>query len=172
MQNNNYYVQNAAKIWDDEQRAINETINRNKAAASWEEENEAIRKMQNENYAKTHGKSSSGSSSSSSGSSGGYNSSSSSGSYYDSSAPAANGVGGSIDPNSLNTILEYLKTIAENSKYEATLPTIVDLVSKLAGITATVNSNSTSIENQDKVSNINSDISAIIQKLDAISSSL
>ena len=164
-------MQNAAKIWDDEQRAINETINRNKAAASWEEENEAIRKMQNENYAKTHGKSSSSSSSSSSGSSGEYSSSSSSGSYSGSSAPVANATG-SIDATSLNSILEYLKIIAENSKYESALPTIVDLVSKLAGITATVNSNSTSIENQDKVSNINSDISAIIQKLDAISSSL
>ena len=165
MQNNNYYVNNAAKIWDDEQRAINETIARNKAAASWEADNEAIRKMQNENYAKAH-------STSSSSSSGYSSSSSSSGSYSGTSAPVANTVGGSIDATSLNSILEYLKIIAENSKYEATLPTIVDLVSKLAGITATINSNSTTTENQDKVNSINSGISSIIQKLDTISSTL
>ena len=98
--------------------------------------------------------------------------STSSGSYSGTSAPIANTVGGSIDATSLNTILEYLKTIAENSKYEATLPTIVDLISKLAGITATINSNSTTTENQDKANSINSGISSIIQKLDTISSTL
>ena len=160
MQNDNYYIKNAAKIWDDEQRAINETINKNKAAASWEADNEAIRKMQNDNYAKAN-KSSSGTNSGSSYSSGGsYNSNS--GGY----------VAGGIDTTSLNSILEYLKTIADNSKYEAVLPTIVDLVSKLAGITATVNSNSTTITNQDQVNNINADISSIIQKLESISSTL
>ena len=160
-----YNRRKAEKAWNDEQRAINETIARNKAAASWEADNEAIRKMQNENYAKAH-------STSSSSSSGYSSSSSSSGSYSGTSAPVANTVGGSIDATSLNSILEYLKIIAENSKYEATLPTIVDLVSKLAGITATINSNSTTTENQDKVNSINSGISSIIQKLDTISSTL
>ena len=161
MQNDNYYIKNAAKIWDDEQRAINETINRNKAAASWEADNEAIRKMQNDNYAKANKSSSGTTNSGSSYSSGGtYNSNS--GGY----------VAGGIDTASLNSILEYLKTIADNSKYEATLPTIVDLISKLAGITATVNSNSTTITNQDQVNNINADISSIIQKLESISSTL
>ena len=147
--------------WDDEQRAINETINRNKAAASWEADNEAIRKMQNNNYAKANKSSSGTTNSGSSYSSGGtYNSNS--GGY----------VAGGIDTASLNSILEYLKTIADNSKYEAALPTIVDLISKLAGITATVNSNSTTITNQDQVNNINADISSIIQKLESISSTL
>ena len=161
MQNDNYYIKNAAKIWDDEQRAINETINRNKAAASWEADNEAIRKMQNDNYAKAN-KSSSGTTNSGSSysSRGTYNSNS--GGY----------VAGGIDTASLNSILEYLKTIADNSKYEAALPTIVDLISKLAGITATINSNSTTITNQDQVNNINADISSIIQKLESISSTL
>ena len=117
--------------------------------------------MQNDNYAKANKSSSGTTNSGSSYSSGGtYNSNS--GGY----------VAGGIDTASLNSILEYLKTIADNSKYEATLPTIVDLISKLAGITATVNSNSTTITNQDQVNNINADISSIIQKLESISSTL
>ncbi len=94
---------------------------------------------------------------------------SSSGIY--SSASISAGSGG-IDTNTLNTIIEYLKTIADNSKYEATLPTIVDLISKLAGITATMNSNSTSIVNQDTTNNINQDLSTIMQKLETIASTL
>lgn len=158
-------IANAA-AYEAEMAAIAADPTAGKSKYWWEVEQYNLKNTPDAGRSKALAKSSGTSSNSSGGSYSG-----SSGSYYGSSAPVANTTG-SIDATSLNSILEYLKTIAENSKYEATLPTIVDLVSKLAGITATVNSNSTSIENQDKVNNINSDISAIIQKLDAISSSL
>ena len=94
---------------------------------------------------------------------------SSSGIY--SSASVSTGSGG-IDTNTLNTIIEYLKTIADNSKYSASLPTIVELIGKLTGVTAAINSNSTSIANQDTANNINQDLSAIMQKLETIASTL
>ena len=90
---------------------------------------------------------------------------------YGTSAPIATTAGG-IDPNTLNTIIEYLKTIADNSKYSASLPTIVELIGKLTGVTAAMNSNSTSIANQDTANNINQDLSAIMQKLETIASTL
>ena len=163
-----YNRRKAEKAWDDEQRAINETIARNKAAASWEADNEAIRKMQNENYAKAH----STSSRSSNGSSSGYSSSSSSsGSYYGSSAPVANAAG-FIDATSLNSILEYLKSIAENTSNNKVLPTIVELIGKLAGVTAAVNSNSMSEASKDTVNNINNDIIGIIKQTEALAGTL
>ena len=158
-------IANAA-AYEAEMAAIAADPTAGKSKYWWEVEQYNLKNTPDAGRSKVLAKSSGTSSNSSGGSYSG-----SSGSYYGSSAPVANAAG-SIDATSLNSILEYLKIIAENSKYESALPTIVDLVSKLAGITATVNSNSTSIENQDKVSNINSDISAIIQKLDAISSSL
>ena len=109
--------------------------------------------------------------SSSSGSSYSSGSGYSSGSSYAGSAPIATAPGG-VDATTLNTITEYLKIIAENSKYEASLPTIVDLIGKLAGITATVNSNTASITNQDTVNNINQDLSSVMQKLETMASTL
>ena len=94
---------------------------------------------------------------------------SSSGIY--SSASVSTGSGG-IDSNTLTTIIEYLKTIADNSKYSASLPTIVELIGKLTGVTAAMNSNSTSVANQDTANNINQDLSAIMQKLETIASTL
>ena len=88
-----------------------------------------------------------------------------------SSAPIATNPGG-VDATTLNTIIEYLKTIAENSKYEASLPTIVELIGKLAGITAAVNSNTASTGNQDTINSINQDLSAVMQKLETIASTL
>ena len=91
--------------------------------------------------------------------------------YSAPSAPVANTSAG-VDSATLNTIIEYLKTIAENSKYEAFLPAIVDLISKLTNVTATINSNSTSIANQDTANSINQDLSAIMQKLETMASTL
>ena len=119
--------------------------------------------MQNENYAKAHSSSSNSSSSSSSGS---Y--SSSSGSSYSGGV----GASGGIDTASLNTALEYLKLIVENTSNNKVLPTIVELIGKLAGVTAAVNSNSMSEASKDVVNNINNDIMGIIKQTEAIASSL
>ena len=99
MQNKNHEL----IAWDNEQKAIAQTLRVNKATASWEADNEEIRKMMNDNYAKSHPSTSSGSSSKSSG-----------GSYYGSnifyssvSIASADG----FDTGSLNTIIEHLKAI-------------------------------------------------------------
>jgi len=46
MQNKNHEL----IAWDNEQKAIAETLRVNKAAASWEADNEEIKKMQNKNH--------------------------------------------------------------------------------------------------------------------------
>lgn len=91
-------------------------------------------------------------------------------------APRMSGrASGTTDGNvaAIDDAVKYLKTIAENTSYNKLLSSIADILKQNLQITAKMNnansSNSNTAAEQDFTDSINSDISLLISKLDAIS---
>lgn len=81
--------------------------------------------------------------------------------------------GYSVDSETLKQILVYLKQVASNTGYNASIPAIIDSLKGMTGMIGTLNTRSdTGLADENAVNNMNREVSLMMSKLEAIATTL